>query len=77
MAEGEPQASSRIFVSYRRNDAPGFVRALLIPLRARFGRDRVFKDTDNIPLGQDFVKAIHQELESCKVMLAVIGPFGP
>jgi TIR domain len=73
MAEGEPQASSRIFVSYRRDDAPGFVRALLVPLRARFGRERVFKDTDNIPPGQDFVEAIHQELESCRVLLAIIG----
>ena len=73
MAEGEPRVSSRIFISYRREDSTGFVRAMLAPLRARFGRERVFKDTDNIPPGQDFVKAITRELESCKVFLAVIG----
>ena len=73
MAEGEPQASSRIFISYRREDSTGFVRALFEPLRARFGRGRVFKDTDNIRPGEDFVKVITRELESCKVLLAVIG----
>jgi hypothetical protein len=73
MAEGEPPASSRIFISYRREDSTGFVRALFEPLRARFGRGRVFKDTDNIPPGEDFVKVITRELQSCKVLLAVIG----
>ena len=73
MAEGERQESSRIFISYRREDSAGFVRALLGPLRQRFGSDRIFKDTDNIPPGEDFVKAIRRELESCKVLLAVIG----
>ena len=73
MAEGEHQESSRIFISYRREDSAGFVRALLGPLRQRFGSDRIFKDTDNIPPGEDFVNAIRRELESCKVLLAVIG----
>lgn len=73
MAEGDRQASSRIFISYRREDSAGFVRALLGPLRQRFGSDRIFKDTDNIPPGEDFVDIIRRELESCKVLLAVIG----
>lgn len=42
------------------------------PLRDRFG-DRIFKDTDNIAPGQDFLKVINRELESCSVLLAVIG----
>ena len=57
MAEGGRQESSRIFISYRREDSAGFVRALLGPLRQRFGSDRIFKDTDNIPPGEDFVNA--------------------
>src|SRR6476661_10247150 len=73
MAEGEHQSGSRIFVSYRRDDSAGFVRALLGPLRNRFGNSRIFKDTDNIPPGKDFVKVIQRELESCKVLLAIIG----
>ena len=73
MVEAERQTSARIFISYRREDSAGFVRALLTPLRERFGGGRIFKDTDNIPPGEDFVQAIQRELESCKVLLAVIG----
>lgn len=63
---------SKIFVSYRREDSGGHVLALLPSLRDRFG-DRIFKDTDSIYPGQDFVAAIQRELESCAVLLAVIG----
>jgi TIR domain len=66
----DPQA--RIFISYRREDSAGHVLALLPALRRHFG-DRVFKDTDNIPPGEDFVRLIKRELDSCSVLLAVIG----
>jgi tetratricopeptide (TPR) repeat protein len=66
----DPQ--TRIFISYRREDSAGHVLALLPALRRHFG-DRVFKDTDNIPPGEDFVRLIKRELESCSVLLAVIG----
>ena len=64
--------SSRIFISYRRDDSSGHVLALLPALRREFG-DRIFKDTDNVPPGEDFVKFIKQELQSCSVLLAIIG----
>ena len=74
MAEVERQGSARIFISYRREDSAGFVRAMLDPAsRAVSAGDRIFKDTDNIPPGEDFVNAIQRELESCRVLLAVIG----
>lgn len=73
MADADPQASSRIFISYRREDSSGHVLALLPALRRHFGADRIFKDTDNIPPGVDFVKFIRRELESCAVLLAIIG----
>ena len=73
MADAAPQASSRIFISYRREDSSGHVLALLPALRRHFGPDRIFKDTDNIPPGADFVKFIRRELESCSVLLAIIG----
>ena len=60
----EPGATSRIFISYRREDSAGHVLALLPSLRSHFGADRIFKDTDNIPAGVDFVKFIKNELES-------------
>src|ERR671915_2146053 len=72
MAAADP-ASSRIFISYRREDSAGHVLALLPALRSQFGADRIFKDTDNIPPGVDFVKFIKRELESCSVLLAIIG----
>jgi hypothetical protein len=73
MPDAAPQASSRIFISYRREDSSGHVLALLPALRRHFGSDRIFKDTDNIPPGVDFVKFIRRELESCSVLLAIIG----
>ncbi len=69
----EPESSSRIFISYRREDSSGHVLALLPALRRHFGADRIFKDTDNIPPGADFLKFIKNELESCSVLLAIIG----
>jgi hypothetical protein len=73
MAGANPEASSRIFISYRREDSSGHVLALLPALRGHFGADRIFKDTDNIPPGADFLKFIKNELESCSVLLAIIG----
>jgi hypothetical protein len=73
MAGVDPEASSRIFISYRREDSSGHVLALLPSLRSHFGADRIFKDTDNIPPGADFLKFIKSELESCSVLLAIIG----
>jgi len=64
---------SRIFLSYRRGDSIAHVNALFGPLRQRFGDEQVFKDTDDIPPGQDFVHVIDRELQSCSVLLAVIG----
>jgi len=69
----EGAAGSRIFISYRREDAIAHVNALFTPLRNRFGEDRVFKDTDNIAPGQDFTKVIQSQLKTCSVLLAVIG----
>ncbi len=71
--EDAAETASRIFISYRREDSSGHVLALLPPLRRRFGATRIFKDTDNIPPGEDFVRFIKKELESCSVLLAIIG----
>jgi tetratricopeptide (TPR) repeat protein len=68
----DPEASARIFISYRRDDSSGHVLALLPALRKQFG-NRIFKDTDNVPPGEDFIKFIKRELQSCSVLLAIIG----
>src|SRR4029453_16262313 len=69
----ETPARSRIFISYRREDSSGHVLALIPQLRQRFGARRIFKDTDNIAPGQDFLNVIQRELETCAVLVAVIG----
>jgi len=63
-----------IFISYRRNDSPGFAGRLAEALDTAFGADNVFRDIDDIRPGDDFVKAIHNRLQPVDVVLAVIGP---
>lgn len=63
-----------IFISYRRDDSPGFAGRLAEDLDAAFGAENVFRDIDDIRPGEDFVKAITNNLQSVDVLLAVIGP---
>lgn len=65
---------ARIFVSYRHADnAAGYAMDLARILRETFGERHVFRDTRSIPPGVDFGAFIRQMLESCTVMLVVIG----
>lgn len=63
----------RVFISYRRQDAPAHAGRLYDRLAERFGADRVFMDVDAIRLGVVFSKAIEQAVDDCDVFLAVIG----
>ena len=63
-----------IFLSYRRNDAPGFAGRLAEDLEAALGAASVFRDVDDIRPGQDFVAVIERELGSVGVALVMIGP---
>ena len=69
-------APTRIFISYRRDDASGHAGRLYDDLVERFGDDRVFIDIDTIELGVDFGDSIEQALDRCEVVLAVIGGAG-
>jgi TIR domain len=64
---------SRIFVSYRREDAAYPAGWLFDRLVDHFGEDRVFRDVDSIELGDDFVEMIMSAVGSCAVLLTVIG----
>ena len=63
-----------VFVSYRRGDSEGQARALFIQLAELIGKDSVFMDVDSIALGRDFRQILRERLESCDLMLALIGP---
>lgn len=63
-----------IFISYRRVDSAYPVGWLYGELTGHFGRDRVFKDMDSLRPGDDFLEVIRTALDSCAVLLAVIGP---
>jgi YVTN family beta-propeller protein len=63
-----------VFVSYRRDDAPGHAGRLYDSLVSRFGADRVFMDVDSIDPGVDFVELIEATLANSTVVVVVIGP---
>lgn len=63
-----------IFVSYRRQDSQSAAGRLADSLREHLPEAAVFRDVETIEPGMDFVDAINAALESCEVLLAVIGP---
>jgi len=65
---------SGIFVSYRRDDRPGFAGRLTETLEGAFGAEHVFRDIEDIRPGEDFVATIHSRLQRVDVVLAMIGP---
>lgn len=65
---------TRIFISYRRADAGGWVRTLNDRLATHFGDDNVFIDVQDIAPGVDFVAALNDSLKDTRVVLIVIGP---
>ena len=62
-----------IFISYRRDDAAGYARALGDRLAGRYGTDRVFVDVDDIAAGQRFDSVIESALSGADIVLVLIG----
>ena len=63
-----------IFISYRRDDTEGEAGRLFDDLVGSFGEQSVFMDVSDINPGVDFRKAIDDNVASCGVLLAIIGP---
>ncbi|MBL8558238.1 MAG: toll/interleukin-1 receptor domain-containing protein [Hyphomonadaceae bacterium] len=63
-----------IFIGYRRDDTADVAGRIYDALARRFGRDRLFKDVDNLKPGADFGAYIGGVLPKCRVFLALIGP---
>src|SRR4051794_22317112 len=71
-----PSASTspnRIFMSYRRQETEWPAGWLFDRLAEHFHRAEVFKDIDSIEPGDDFVDVITTAVQSCDVLLALIG----
>lgn len=63
----------RIFISYRRADSEVITGRIYDRLEPEFGESNVFKDVDNIPVGQDFRAAVQSAINASRVMLVIIG----
>jgi hypothetical protein len=63
----------RVFMSYRREDTAGYAGRLYDALDSRLDVAEVFMDVGDIEPGADFTTAIADAVESCDVMLALIG----
>jgi TIR domain len=65
---------SRIFITYRREDASAQAGRLYDWLGDHYGRDAVFKDVDSIDPGRPWRQAIDSAVGSSDVVIALIGP---
>ena len=63
-----------IFISYRRDDTEGEAGRLFDDLVRAYGENSVFMDVAGINPGVDFRKAIDDNVATCGVLLAMIGP---
>jgi uncharacterized protein len=74
MSWSRSRTSSTVFISYRREDSAGHSGRLFDRLVSKLGRDRVFRDVDDIMPGENFSEAIRQRIESSDVLFVLIGP---
>ncbi|MDQ6764279.1 MAG: toll/interleukin-1 receptor domain-containing protein [Bacteroidota bacterium] len=72
--EVKQNRKKNIFINYRVHDTAGETGRLVDRLKQHFSDDQIFMDIDKIEPGLDFTKAISKSLESCDIMLAIIGP---
>ena len=66
--------AGNIFINYRRAESGHVAGRLHDSLATTFGRDKLFMDVDNIPVGRDFEDHLNVQIAACDAMLAIIGP---
>jgi TIR domain len=62
--------AGKIFINYRRDDSIGMAGRLHDRLAQAFGRDNIFMDVDNIPVGDDFVAHLNDQVAACDIVVA-------
>ncbi|MBT3188592.1 MAG: toll/interleukin-1 receptor domain-containing protein [Anaerolineae bacterium] len=63
----------RIFISYRRADSAGYAGRIYDRLTDHFDKDAIFMDVVQIGAGLDFVEVLENAVQSCNVLVALIG----
>lgn len=66
-------AKQAIFISYRRADSAEVVGRIWDRLSVYFGSETIFRDVQTILAGEDFEKRILSAVDSCSVVLTIIG----
>lgn len=64
----------KLFISYRRSDSEETTGRIYDRLKTVFGREKVFRDIDTIPLQTKFADYLIEWLSDTTVVVAVIGP---
>ena len=64
--------AGKIFINYRRRIKGHVAGRLHDRLAQAFGRDNLFMDVDNIPVGVDFVTHLNDQVAACDAVLVVI-----
>ena len=64
----------KVFISYRRKDSAPFVGRIYERLARELGEKNIFYDIEDIPKGKNFKDILRQNVASCDVLLAMIGP---
>jgi hypothetical protein len=65
--------SPTVLISYRRDDTAGHAGRIYDRLATALGSSTLFMDIEGIGAGHDFTRDIRSAVESCQVLVAVIG----
>jgi hypothetical protein len=68
------RASSKIFISYRRDDSKWPAKQICDALLRTLRKEQVFIDIDSIQPGADFRRILEEWVNECEFLLALIGP---
>lgn len=63
----------RIFINYRRADSEGYAGRIYDRIAPHFDKDSIFMDVDAIPPGMDFVDVLEEAVDSCDVLIVLLG----
>jgi uncharacterized protein YecT (DUF1311 family) len=66
--------SANVFINYRRDDVAGMAGRLYDRLTREFPKHSIFMDVDAMRPGLDFAKQLDEQVASCGIVLALIGP---